>query len=65
MTEEPDSVQRVEQLLHRLEDARARLEATDDGEAAIDILNELAEIAKEVEAEIERAKREAEAGADD
>ena len=38
---------------------RARLEETEDPEAAIDILGELAEIAKQVEAELERARREA------
>jgi poly(A) polymerase Pap1 len=43
--------------LERLEQTRARLEATQDPEAALDVLTELAEIAKEVEAEISRAKR--------
>ena len=59
-----ESLQRAEGLLDRLEQARARLEATEDPEAALAILGELSEIAKEVEAEIQRAKREAEAGAD-
>ncbi|MGH2920808.1 MAG: hypothetical protein ACRDKU_01910 [Gaiellaceae bacterium] len=48
-------------MLDRLEQTRARLEATSDPEQAIDVLAELAEIAKQVEAEIERARREAEA----
>jgi hypothetical protein len=59
-----ESLQRAETLLDRLEQARARLETTEDPEAALAILAELSEIAKEVEAEIQRAKREAEAGDD-
>jgi hypothetical protein len=54
-----DSLKRAEELLAKLEQARARLEATEDPEAAIDVLSELAEIAKQVEAELARAKREA------
>ena len=45
----------------RLEQARARLETTEDPQQAVEILSELSEIAKEVEAEIQRAKL----GADD
>jgi hypothetical protein len=59
-----ESLQRAEGLLERLDEARARLEATEDAEAALQILGELSEIAKEVEAEIQRAKRAAEADAD-
>jgi putative NADPH-quinone reductase len=59
MTERaPDSVARLEQLLQRLEEARAELERTDDAEQAVNVLRELAEVAKEVQAEIERARRE-------
>ena len=54
----PDSVARLEQLLQRLEEARGQLERTDDAEQAVDVLRELAEVAKEVQAEIERARRE-------
>jgi hypothetical protein len=60
-----ESLQRAEDLLGRLDEARARLESTQDPEAALQILQELSEIAKEVEAEIQRAKREAEAEADE
>jgi hypothetical protein len=52
-------------LLDRLERTRAELErvaAADDPDAAVDVLGELAEIAKEVEAELARARRDAEAG---
>jgi hypothetical protein len=58
-----ESLQRAEQLMERLELTRARLEATSDPDAAIEILSELAEIAKEVEAALSQAKREADAEA--
>lgn len=54
-----DALTRAEELLERLERTRARLEETKEPEAAIDILAELAEIAKQVEAELEQARREA------
>ena len=54
-----EALRRAEELLERLESTRARLEATSDPEQAIDVLAELAEIAKQVEAEIELARREA------
>jgi hypothetical protein len=47
--------------MERLEVTRTRLEQTTDPEAAIDILSELAEIAKEIEAALSEAKREADA----
>jgi len=55
---EQEPAARLEQLLKRLEEARARLEVTDDPEQAVEVLRELAEVAKEVQAEIERARRE-------
>ena len=60
-----ESLKRAEALLARLEQTRAELEkasASEDAEAAIDVLNELSEIAKAVEAELARARREADAG---
>jgi exonuclease VII small subunit len=54
-----DALGRAEELLDRLEQARGRLEAVEDPEAAIDILGELAELARQVEAELERARRDA------
>ena len=54
------SLERAEGLLERLERTRQELESTQDPDRAIEILSELAEIAKEVEAELARAKREAE-----
>ena len=55
-----EALQRAEGLLERLEKTRQELESTQDPDRAIEILSELAEIAKEVEAELARAKREAE-----
>jgi len=63
-----DSLTRAEQLLARLETARAELDrlAQDESaspERALEILGELSELAKQVEEELERAKREAESDA--
>jgi hypothetical protein len=55
-----ESLSHAEDLLARLEAARARLDQTQDPDQAIEILQELAELAKEVEAELQRAKRAAE-----
>jgi hypothetical protein len=63
VNEAEESLQRAEELLARLEAARAKLEATDDPDAAIETLAQLSEIAKQVEAELTRAKRAADAGA--
>jgi hypothetical protein len=59
MTSE-ESLSKAEHLLARLEEARTRLDETDDPDKAIEILQELADLAKEVEAEIQRARRAAE-----
>jgi hypothetical protein len=66
MTEE--SLNRAEELLTRLEAARNELDrlATDENatpERALEILGELSELAKAVEEELERAKREVETDA--
>jgi hypothetical protein len=58
-----ESLSKAEDLLARLESARTQLEETEDPERAIEILQELAELAKEVEAELQRARRAAEADA--
>ena len=55
-----DSLARVEELYARLQAARAKLEATDDPESAIDVVAELSEISKQVEDEIARIRRDAE-----
>jgi hypothetical protein len=60
---EPDAVARLQELLEKVESARAQLETSDDPERAVEILQELAELAKEVQAEVENARREADASA--
>jgi hypothetical protein len=55
-----ESLNNAEDLLARLEAARSRLDETQDPDQAIELLQELAELAKEVEAELQRAKRAAE-----
>jgi hypothetical protein len=61
--QEPDAVARLQELLEKVESARAELEGTEDPERAVQILQELADLAKEVQAEVERARREADASA--
>jgi len=63
-----DSLTRAEELLARLEAARGELEQLAAGEGgsperALELLGELAELAKAVEEELDRAKRAAEADA--
>jgi hypothetical protein len=55
-----EALTKAEGLLERLEAARAQLEATDDPDQAIEVLQELAELAREIEAELQRARRAAE-----
>jgi hypothetical protein len=64
-----ESLTRAEELLKRVEAARAELEqlSTDEGgspERAIELLGELSELAKAVEEELTRAQRAAEHDAD-
>jgi hypothetical protein len=62
-----ESLARAEELLARLEKARAELERlsrADDAEKALDILGELSELSKAIEEELQQAKREAETGAE-
>src|SRR5205814_10689026 len=54
-----DRLKQAEELLGRLEQARGRLEQTKDPDEAIEILQELSEIAKNVESQLQEAKREA------
>ncbi len=60
-----EALGRAEELLERLKATRAELErlaAEENPEAAVDVLAELAELAKEVEAELAKARTRAEAG---
>ena len=65
MTAADDSLGRAEELLARLEAARERLEATDDPDQAIEVLQELADLARQIEVELHAARRAAEADAAD
>jgi hypothetical protein len=56
-----DPLDRAAELLSELEAARARLEETDDPDAAVDLLGEITSLARNAHAEIERARREADA----
>jgi hypothetical protein len=56
-----DRLRNAEELLDRLERTRGRLEETKDPDEAIQVLSELAEIAKKVEDQLRQARREAEA----
>lgn len=59
-----ESLQRAEELLAQLEEARAdleRLSESEDVDGAIEALTRLSELAKKVEAELQRARREADA----
>ncbi len=60
---EPDAVARLQDLLEKVESAREQLESADDPERAVQILQELADLAKEVQAEVEHARKEADASA--
>ena len=60
---EPDAVARLQELLDKVEAARTELEGLDDPERAVEVLQELADLAKEVQAEVERARRDADASA--
>ena len=56
-----ESLERGEALVGRVESLREQLESTDDPEQAIEILGEVSQLAKEAEAELQRAWREADA----
>jgi hypothetical protein len=67
MTSSDESLQRAEELLERL---RTRVDALEesaesggDVDEAVDGIEEIAELAKEIEAEVQRARRAADAGA--
>jgi hypothetical protein len=55
---EPESVVHLQELLARLEATLAELEGTEDPGVAVERLADMAELAKEVQSEIDRAKRE-------
>jgi hypothetical protein len=57
-----ETLAHVEQLFARTEELRAKLEQTEDPDAANDLLEQLTELLKEVETEIRRARQQAESG---
>jgi hypothetical protein len=66
MSSSEESLKRAEELLARVEATRAELERlseSEDADKALDILTELAELSRQVEEELQRAKRAAEADA--
>ena len=59
-----EALGRAEELLERLKATREELErlaAAEDAEAAVEVLTELADLAKEVEAELAKARSRADA----
>jgi hypothetical protein len=60
---EPDAVARLQELLDKVEAARGELEGVEDPERAVEVLQALADLAKEVQAEVERARRDVDASA--
>jgi hypothetical protein len=58
-----ESLGRAEELLARLEAQREKLEATDDPDQAIEVLQELADLARQIEVELQAARRAAETDA--
>jgi hypothetical protein len=56
-----EALDRASELLEQLEAKRAQLEQTEDPAAAVDLLAEITELAKEAHAQIEQARREADA----
>jgi hypothetical protein len=59
-----EALQRAEELLAKLEETRADLERmseSEDVDGAIEALTRLSQLAKEVEAELQKARREADA----
>ena len=60
MSSAEERLKSAEELLDSLEQTRVRLEGTKDPDEAIEILSELADIAKRIEVQLQQAKREAE-----
>ena len=60
-----ESLGRAEELLARLEAQREKLESTspDDVDKAVEVLQELADLARQIEVELQAARRAAEADA--
>ena len=55
----PDAGGRLEGLLAKLEETLAAIEKTEESEDAVELLAMMAELAREVQAEIDRLRRDA------
>jgi hypothetical protein len=53
-----DALARAEDLLTQLEAAHTQLEGTENADTALELLDEIARLARDAHAEIARAKRE-------
>ena len=51
--------ERLEELLKEIETLQTELEASDDPDGAVDLLTKMSELAREVQAEVERLRLEA------
>lgn len=56
MTDEPSD--RLQELLDQLEQSRTRLDEISDPDEAVEVLNELNDLAREVQSELDRMRRE-------
>jgi hypothetical protein len=52
-----ETTTRLQGLLERAQDLRRRLDEADTAESAVDLVQELTELAKETQAELDRAQR--------
>jgi division protein CdvB (Snf7/Vps24/ESCRT-III family) len=57
-TGDEEAIGRLQELLARLEEAHSELERTQDTARAVEILRELADLARNAQLEIEQARRE-------
>jgi hypothetical protein len=51
--------ERLEELLREIETLQTELEASEDPDGAVDLLTKMSELAREVQAEVERLRLEA------
>ena len=59
---DPESARKLQELLAQLDAALAELEAVDDSEGAVDRLATMADLAREVQTEVDRLRRESPEG---
>jgi putative NADPH-quinone reductase len=55
----PEAGRRLEELLAELEETLVAIEKTEESEQAVELLATMAELAREVQAEIDRLRRDA------